>query len=69
MPCVAALAFLIALIPLPGSGLNCDNEVMATVPEAVDVSYRLDTDSTGDPSIFFALFWQTGQQWKTDFRK
>lgn len=38
-------------------------------PEAVNVSYRLDTDSTGEPSIFFASFWQTGQQWKIDCLK
>jgi hypothetical protein len=33
-------------------------------PEAVDVSYRLDADSTGEPSIFFRIIladWATAE--------
>lgn len=34
-------------------------------PEAIDVSYRLDVDSTGEPSIFFRIIladWATAEE-------
>lgn len=50
-------------IAIVGSGLVIQAQLAADIerakkrigPEAVDVSYRLDADSTGEPSIFFRI--------------